>query len=168
MKRTVCPVRGARTVLAYPSLTFGGRLVSEDTIEGLAIPQLSRLKNLQHLHLSYTKLEKAGSPVTCLPMMDRLQSLSLWMEKDVLGDVVQALRRLTKLESLCLGVSGLEQTDLEPVTELRGVRELKVDVQLIVNKRGELLFPSLTRLTSLYIAGGSFGVHTPFTIDLQV
>ena len=169
--RGIHPDQLQRVVSLFPkavSLTFGRRLVSEDTIEGLAIPQLSRLKNLQHLHLSYHKLERSGSLVTCLPMMDRLQSLSLWMDRDVLGDVVQALRRLTNLESLCLAVYCSEQTDLEPVTEIRGVRELKVDVQLIVNKRGELLFPSLTRLTSFYIAGGSLGVDTPFTIDLQV
>ena len=169
--RGIHPDQLQRVVSLFPkavSLKLERVSGGENTVEGQVIPQLSRLKNLQHLHLSYTKLEKAGSLVTCLPMMDRLQSLSLWMEKDVLGDVVQALRRLTNLESLCLAVYCSEQTDLEPVTEIRGLRELKIAVQLIVNKRGELLFPSLTRLTSLYIAGGSLGIHTPFTIDLQV
>ena len=150
------------------SLTLGRRSGGEDTIDGQVIPRLSRLKNLQHLHLSYTKLEKAGSLVTWLPTMDRLVSLSLWIERDVLLDIVQALRRLTNLESLRLNASRFEQTDLEPVTELRGVRELKIAVQLIVNTRGELLFPSLTWLTSLIVTGDSLGEPTPFTIDLQV
>ena len=150
------------------SLTLGRRSGGEDTIDGQVIPQLSRLKNLQHLHLSYTKLGTADSLVTWLPTMDRLLSLSLWIERDVLLDIVQALRRLTNLESLCLNAPLFEQTDLEPVTKLRGVRELTIAVQLIVNKRGELLFLSLTRLTSLYIAGDSLGVPTPFTIDFQV
>ena len=169
--RGIHPDQLQRVVALFPevvSLTLGRRLASEDTIEGQAIPRLSRLKNLQHLHVFYGKLRDAGGLVTCYPLMNRLLSLSLWMDRDALSDVVQALRRLTNLESLRLGDCRFEQTDLEPVTELRGLRELKIAVQLIVNRRGELLFPSLTKLTSLYVVGGSLGVHTPFTIDLQV
>ena len=151
-------------VLLVLGISSGG----EDNVEKQAIPQLSRLKNLQHLHLSYNKLGSAGSLVTCLPTLDRLQSLALWLEKDMSGDVVQALGYLTNLESLSIDISRFDQTDLEPVTELRGLRNLTIGVQLIVNERGELLFPSLTRLTCLCIAGGSLGVHTSFRIDLQV
>ena len=165
------PDKLQRVVDLFPeavSLTLGKSLDGEGITEGKTIPQLSRLKNLQHLYLFGHKLRYTGSLVTCLLAIDRLQSLSLWMDRDVLSDVVQALRCLTNLESLNLSVALFEQTDLEPVTELRSVRELRIGSQLIVNRRGELLFPSLTRLTSLIVTGDSLRAYTPFSIDLQV
>ena len=167
---SVHPDKLHRMIDLFPeavSLTMRKRLDSEDTVERQVIPQLSRLKNLQHLYLFCDQLSDASSLVTCLLSMDRLQSLSLRMDRDVL-QIFQALRRLTNLESLNLSVSCFEQTDLEPVTELRGLRDLTIGVQLIVNKRDELLFSSPTRLTSLCIAGGSLEGHTSFRIDLQV
>ena len=167
----VHPDKLQRVVELFPeavSLTMRKRIGGEGITEGKTIPQLSRLKNLQHLHLSCNKLGNAGSLVTCLPTLDRLQSLALWLDRDVSGDVVQALRYLTNLESLSIDISRFDQTDLEPVTELRGLRNLTIGVQLIANERGELLFPSPTRLTFLCIAGESSEVHTPFSIDWQV
>ena len=133
------------------SLSLGSPDDDNNIVERQAIRHLSRLKHLQNLDLTVgSKQGETGSLVALLPSTDLLRAFEVVADqKDKLNDVVHALRTLTNLETLILFASGFVQTDLEPVTELRGLGCLITDFSLIVNSRGELLFPSLTKLTRL-------------------
>ena len=120
-----------------------------------ALQHLSRLKNLQNLSLCIFFIQRdINSMTAALPSTDCLRSFTVSVnEKDALNDVVHGMRLLTNLETLTLDVSSFMLTDLEPVTELQGLRYLRTQLAGIINSRGELLFPSLTRLTHLELLG---------------
>ena len=152
------------------SLNLNTWLHSTHVVRSQVIPYLSQLKKLQDLQLYLsTQYVNIAGLMARLTSMERLRSLSVCIghnrEVKVVG---QALRCLTNLESLCLRVSCLIQRVLEPIAEDRGLRDLTVDLQLLVNSRGELLFPALTRLAYLCVSG-SYTERPPWSIiDLQV
>ena len=133
------------------SLSLGSPDDDNNIVERQAIQHLSRLKHLQNLDLSIeSTTADVISLVTLLPSTDVLRSFEVFVDqKDKFNDVVHVLRIVTNLETLILYASGFVQTDLEPVTELRGLGCLITEFSLIVNSSGELLFPSLTKLTRL-------------------
>ena len=133
------------------SLSLGSPDDNNNIVGRQAIQHLSRLKHLQNLDLSIeSTTADVISLVTLLPSTDVLRSFEVFVDqKDKFNDVVHVLRIVTNLETLILYASGFVQTDLEPVTELRGLGCLITEFSLIVNSSGELLFPSLTKLTRL-------------------
>ena len=138
-----------------------------------AIQHLSRLKNLGSLSL-FVESEQPdiNSLMASLPSTDGLRSLSVRVnQKDKFNDVIRVLRLLTNLEALTLGVPRFINTDLEPVTQLRGLRYLKTHLPGIFDSRRDLLFPSMTRLTHLELHGFHlrYEPHDPWnTFRLQV
>ena len=105
----------------------------------------------------------------CLPSMQRLQCLCLCVgHEDTLHDVVHVLRCLKNLLSLDLSVDCVIRRDLEPVTEIQGLKELVVDIQVFVNSRRELLLPSLTGLVRLSVGHFPYKLRRPSNLDLQV
>ena len=134
-----------------------------------AIQHLSRFGNLQSLCLvAYSKVVKMNSLATLLPSTHILRSLDVTVDrKDNLDGIVHALRLLPNLEELTVFVSHFIQTDLEPITELQELTCLKTGFPVMFNSRGELLFPSLTRLTRLHLR--HIHEHEPQThFSLQV
>ena len=133
------------------SLVMASSFDSNDVEGRQAMQHLSRLKNLENLSL-FVRSDRAdiNSLVTMLPSKDCLRSLSVSVDdRGALNDVLQVLRLLTNLEKLTIDDLDYIQVDMEPVTELRKLGYLSANLQVIVNSRGELLFPSLTRLTHL-------------------
>ena len=154
------------------SLVFCHALCTACIADRIVTRHLEQLKNLRHLHLHLSYGQPArDSCITWFPVIDRLETLSLQIEKnDTLLDVFRLLRCLQKLLSLKLVVGYYDiQTELDPVTELRGLKELTVDIQVLVNKRAELVFPSLTALSCLNIDARRPVRHPPYnTVDLKV
>ena len=133
-----------------------------DVVGRQAMENLSRLKNLQDLSLSMRSNQAdINGLVTLLPSSDCLRSLSVSTDQeDGTNDILQVLRLLTNLEALTLiispnvtaetaGILRFIPRDLHPVTELRRLRYPNTYLLALANSRGELLFPSLTRLTHL-------------------
>ena len=152
------------------SLDLNHWLDSTCVVRRQVVPHLSRLKKLRDLQLRLSKkYVNVSGLVARFATMEHLQSLSVWIgHKDEVTVVVQALRRLTNLESLCLRVNCGIQRDLEPIEEVRGLRNLTIDLQIIVNRHGELLFPALTRLTCLCVSGSYTQRSSRPIVDLQV
>ena len=132
-------------------------LDSADVVERHLMPHLPRLTKLRHLSLVLPEEEiDIDFLQTSLQSLDRLQSLTLEIVyENALRDALGTLERLTHLVRLDLAVVHDVQTFLEPVTELRGLRELKLDARMLVNVWGQLLFPSLTQLTRLEVRRSS-------------
>ena len=141
------------------------------TVERAVIRHLVKLTNLSHLHfyLVYNQLD-CNTAKTWFSVMDRLKTLGLWIDdNNTLLDVFCLLRRLTNLLSLKLVVVCEVLKELDPVTELRGLTELAVDIQVFANKRTELLFPSLTELRCLNVVLNCPVIHPQYDgVDLQV
>ena len=158
---------------AFPkasSLVLRHALCSTFVAESVVI-KLAQLKNLRHLHLHLAYDQAAcHSCKTLFSVMDRLKTLSLRVDdNDTLLDVFRLLRCLKNLLSLELVVDCGILTELDPVTELRGLKELTLDIQVLVNKRAELVFPSLTALSCLNIDARRLVRHPPYnTVDLKV
>ena len=152
------------------SLNLNHWLDSTHVVRSQVIPYLCRLKKLQDLKLLLSKkyLNTRGL-MAQLTSMEHLRSLYVCIGHNrEVKVVVRALRCLTNLESLCLRVNCGIQRDLEPIAEVRGLRDLTIDLQIVVNSRGELLFPALTRLTYLCVSG-SYTQRSPRpVVDLQV
>ena len=146
--------------------------IDDDNIEEAhIIPHLLRLKNLKHFSPVFCggDIDLQNLVVACLPSIQHLQSLKLWIEhEDTLICFINNLRYLKNLTSLCFGHRCSLRKDLDPDSEVRGLRNLKTDFGLLVNRRNELVFPMLTGLTSLIIHGPSFRRADTFALNLQV
>ena len=128
-------------------------LDSNDDVERQAMQHLSRLKNLQDLGLSMrSEQTDVNSLLALSPSTDCLRSITLLAcKKDTPNDFLHALRLLTNLDKLIIDDFDFDQEDvtLDPVTELRRLRYLSAPLMAVVNNRGEVVFPSLTKLTHL-------------------
>ena len=136
------------------SPTFDSRKVTEQKVtEQKVIMHLSQMENLCYLRLPLSRELMVCNTLTAwFPVMDRLKTLGLRLDgNDTLLEFFCLLRRLTNLLSLQLVAYCDIRTELDPITELRGLRNLTVNIQLLVNNRTELLFPSLTELTCLNV-----------------
>ena len=160
-----CKSRGAgnllRVVNLFPeavSLRVESSFSGSDVVGRQAIQHLSRLKNLRDLGLAVLPVQPDIDSLTALrSTKESLRSFDVAVDqKGTLNDVVRVLRLLTNLEKLRLRVCCNIQTDLDPVNELRGLKHLCINLIAMVNSRGELLFPSLTRLTHLSVFLGVF------------
>ena len=81
---------------------------------------------------------------------------------------ISAIRRLKRLVSLEVRAIRYLRIDVEPVTELRELRDLDVDIQILFDRRGRLLFPSLTGLTRLAVGDAIRSRKYRFSLNLQV
>ena len=154
--RGIRPDEVERVATMFPeaiSLVPNYLLDSADVVERHLMPHLPRLTKLRHLSLVLPEEEiDIECLQTSLLSLDRLQSLTLEIVyENALRDALSTVKHLTNLVRLDLGIVHDIQTFLEPVTELRGLRELTVDVRVLINIRGQLLFPSLTQLTRLEV-----------------
>ena len=152
------------------SLTIYHWLKTANAVEKELIPHLTRLRDLNQLDLSLSKMAIDVNPLLgCLPSMQRLRMLCIRVgREDTLHDVVHVLRRLENLLSLDLSVDCVIQRDLEPVAELQGLKELVVDIQVLFNSRHELLLPSLTGLVHLTVGHFPYKYPPPSDFHLQV
>ncbi len=135
------------------SLEIESSFDSDDVLGRLEMQQSSQLRKLRNLSLYATSANPDVKSLTTLfPSADRLSSLDLLVnQKDSLDDIFRALPFFRNLDALIIHVAGFIQTDLAPITELRGLGYLRTGFPVIFNSRGELLFPSLTRLTHLHL-----------------
>ena len=124
---------------------------SAEVIEIYTIPQLLRLENLNHLSLFLHPLwVDSQYLIECFSSMQHLRFLRLRITcSDTLCCLIDDLHYLKNLTSLRLDHDFFLQSDLEPNSDVRGLRHLEISLALLVNGRGELILPSLTRLTSL-------------------
>ncbi len=149
-----CRFRPYKMAELFPeaaSLQLRGAFSGNDTPGMLTVQQTSQLRKLEYLSLSATSPEVAiNSLIAMLPSPDRLRSLEVLLDqRGILDDIVRALRFLGNLDALTVSCMRVIQTDLDPVTELRGLTYLRIDLPVLVNNRGQLLLPSLERLTHL-------------------
>ena len=144
------------------SLALNIRLDGEDVSGRPAIQHLLQLNKMKNLSLFVTSANANMNNIMAVFSTDCLRSLEITAsQRDKFDSIVDALRLLTNLESLKLGLLRFIRTDREPVTELRGLRCLRTDFPVIANSRGQLLFPSMTTLTQLTLR--SVPQHVPQT-----
>ena len=131
---------------------------------------LPKLKGLRTLKLSEhegNRVPQALCPI--LAPMDDLQSLSLRiLDESTLIAWIQVLRVLPQLLSLELFFSGFVNTDLETVSELQRLRDLTCEFRVFVKRDGQLLFPSLNRLTRLEICRSNIEDGERSIMNLEV
>ena len=135
------------------SLELESSFDSDDVLGRLEMQQSSQLRKLCNLSVYATSTNAdMNALTTLLPSADRLRSLDVSVnQKDGLDDIVRALRYFRNLDALIIHVAAFIQTDLAPVTELRGLGYLKTAFPSLFNSHGEFLLPSLTRLTHLHL-----------------
>ena len=155
------------------SLTIAIPFDRNDVVERQAIQHLTRLKNLQNLDVFAESYQAdINSLVAMLPLTGCLRSLVIPVDqKDRMNDVLQVLRLVTNLESLVVHADTdfiQEDLSLDPVSELRELKHLSINIQMIANSRGELLFPSLTRLTHLEFLAYMHGNELQTSFSLKV
>ena len=141
---------------------------SVDIIETHIVPQLPRLANLKDLSLYLDGVSiDLRSLVACFSSMQHLGSLSLYTtHEDTLHCFVHDLRYLTKLTSLFLDHNCVLHNDLDPNSCVQGLRQLTIPFHLLINERGEFVFPMLTGLTSLVIGGGRDPEQFPYNLQV--
>ena len=141
---------------------------SVDVIETHIVPQLPRLANLKHLSL-YLNGESIDlrNLVACFSSMQHLGSLSLYItHEDTLHCFVHDLRYLTKLTSLLLDHNCVLYNDLDPNSCVQGLCQLTIPFHLLINGRGEFVFPMLTGLTNLIIRGATDPEQFPYNLQV--
>ena len=124
-----------------------------DVIEREVVPQLPRLKNLNSLCVFFFgESLDLRNLVACFSSMQHLKSLQLWnTNEDTLHCLIHGLHYLKHLTSLVLNHICVLQNNVDPNSRVQGLRELSMPFELLINRRGELVFPMLTGLTSLNI-----------------
>ena len=158
--RRIRPAEASLVLQKFPmtvSLILGRPVSDDDLPTSYAIPLLSQLGNLRHLHLALHPRRAIPAIMRpCLESMDRLRHLSLGIESDAAyHSAIEAIRRLSQIESLTLAVFVKVQVDPSPVTEISGLRFLSAPLRVLVDRSGGLLFPSLTQLTALECLGNT-------------
>ena len=119
-------------------------------IETLTISHLPRLENLNHFSLYIYRKYVDRNLIACFSSMQHLRSLRLIItDEDTLHCFVHDLHYLKNLTSLHLICFPDLQNDLEPNSSVQGLSQLEMGFKLLVNRRGELIFPMLSGLTSL-------------------
>ena len=133
------------------SLVVRSAILRENDATRYGISLLPRLRHLRRLHLSCRDSEAipAGRQ-WWLGSMDSLSHLSLGIESQMAyRNAIEAIRKLTQIESLRLDFLYPVQLDPHPITEVQRLKFLSAPFNVLVNEDGELLFPSLTQLTEL-------------------
>ena len=148
------------------SLSTSDWLGSDDEVNRHLVPHLPRFEKLNRLCLLLSVLPlDFTSLVPCIQSMRHLRSLSLSIGcRETVHEAMCAVRCLKKLASLEVRLTCDLYVEVDPVTELRELSELKVDIRILLDRRGGLLFPSLTGLTRLAVGDLSRSAG----LDLQV
>ena len=112
---------------------------------------VKRFPKIEHLFLQgslqCSLFPECPATAACL---NRLQSLSVWLSSSDANPqtwIAPALRHLTNLTHLRLKAP--EVVFLEPVTEIHKIGKLCLSSSLLVDHKGDLVFPALTNLTCL-------------------
>ena len=144
--------------------------LSADVIERHVVTHLPRLKNLKHFSLFlYGESIDLRNLVACFSLMQHLRLLRLLIQhEDTLHCLIHDLSHLQNLTSLSLSHNFVLQNDLDPNSCVQGLSRLGTAIELLINRRGELVFPTLTGLTSLIVYGGDTGEPPRFSRNLQV
>ena len=144
------------------------RVGNGDVIETHVAPQLKRFEYLHDLSLLLSGYSvDMRSLVACFSSMQHLGSLSLYTtHEDTLHCFVHDLRYLTKLTSLFLDHKCVLHNDLDPNSCVQGLRQLAMPFRLLINRRGKLVFPMLTGLTSLFIKFARVPEQSPYNLQV--
>ena len=85
-----------------------------------------------------------------LPSLQRLLSLSVRLHSDQsYSETTSALKHLTNLTHLWVMEPKDVDIDLEPFNDMHKIEELCVGPSLLIDRKGQLVFPGLTNLTRL-------------------
>ena len=152
------------------ALSMNVWILNPDVLGMHMISHLLRLENLNHLSLFvYDQFIDLRYLVTCFSSMQHLRSLCLKISREgTLHCLIHDLHYLRTLTSLYLIHTCHLWNDLEPNSSVQGLSQLETGFKLLVNKRGELVFPKLTRLTSLDVYHRSNSDPRQFPPNLQV
>ena len=176
------PAEVSTVIREFPratSLDVGRPASYTDVTVTRALPLLSELPKLRHLHL-YLQLDRATPATlpTCFESMHCLRHLSVEIEDEMTYHIaMDAIRNLKQLERLHVDVITAIRLDPHPITELRGLRSLSAPFTVLVGRKGKLLFPFLTQLTGLKSTGNTLKglssmpelqVHEPYVSFLDV
>ena len=119
---------------------------------------LSRFANIQQLSIKGEHPpENASFPfclhhalLAALPSLQRLLSLSVRLYTGQSHSATaSALKHLTNLTHLWVEEPNEMDIDVEPFAEIHKIEELCVGPNLLIDRQGRLLFPTLTNLTRL-------------------
>ena len=119
---------------------------------------LTRFPNIEQLSIEGEHPPESASSSLCmhfglliaLPSLQRLLSLSVRLHSDQLhSQTASALKHLTNLTRLWVMEPKNVDIDLEPLADMRKIEELCVGPSLLIDRQGQLVFPSLTNLTTL-------------------
>ena len=134
------------------------------------ILQLLGLQNLNHLALDlFGQSIDLRYLIVGFSSMQSLQCLQLIISnEDALHCLIHDLHNMKNLTSLYLIHTHDLQNDFEPNSCVQGLSQLEISHELLVNRRGELIFPMLSGLTSLDIYGKQIRNPLQFPPNLQV
>ena len=120
---------------------------------------LTRFPNVEQLSIEGEHPPDSASFSLCLhhallvalPSLQRLLSLSVRLDSDQSShsQTASALKHLTNLTRLWVMEPKDVDIDLEPFADMRKIEELCVGPSLLIDRQGQLVFPSLTNLTTL-------------------
>ena len=144
-------------------------IYSTGPIETLTISHLPRLENLNHFSLHIYGKYVDRNLIACFSSMQHLRSLRLNITaEDTLHCFVHDLHYLKNLTSLYLIHTCHLWNDLEPNSSVQGLSQLEISHESLINRRGELVFPMLSGLTSLDVYHRSNSDPRQFPPNLQV
>ena len=149
---------------AFPtvaSLHFFNAPHTPDVLETHLVPYLSQIRHLQHLQLPlYRTCQIPDSLTSSLRSVEHLQSLSLKIDApEIFRAMTDVVRELPRLTALTIHAFCRVDVDPLPITELKRLQKLTGNINVLVSRSGELLFPSLTQLTQLEISCKSSPAH---------
>ncbi|WP_437222484.1 leucine-rich repeat domain-containing protein [Planctomicrobium sp. SH661] len=98
--------------------------LSELRINNAGVAHISSFKNLQNLDLWNASIDRDG--IALLTPLAGLKSLNLEGCRDVNSDAAKELVKLTKLESLNLAETGVDDSGLKQLGELQRLKELVI------------------------------------------
>lgn len=124
----------------------------ETSLDEILFEEPSKLKCLQEMKVQCSLRSDEAFPGLVgkyFAFMAQLQSLELLINRSDVA-TYSHIRHLTNLTHLKMRLGHPAGVFVKPFSELCKIQKLSVD-QLMVNERGELMFPSLNNLTDLEI-----------------